>query len=76
MTKAADLTEADRSLLSQAPGDWAPLGPIARLVDHVQHLRDMGLVKTRMMPLESKPGYARMEWQITPKGRRVLFAAS
>lgn len=70
-----ELIEAERALLNQAPTDWAPLGPIARLVDHVQLLRDRGLVKTRMMPLESKPGYAQMEWQITPKGRRVLAAS-
>lgn len=71
-----DLNEADQSLLSQSPADWAPLGPIARLVDHVQHLRDMGLVKTRMVPMESKPGHAVMEWQITVKGRQALTMTS
>lgn len=72
-----ELTEADSGLLAQAPEEWAPLSAIvARYVDHVQHLGDMGLVRTRMMPLESRPGHARMEWQITRKGRRALASSS
>lgn len=69
-----DLSQPERELLGQAPDHWVPLGRVARFVDGVLKLRDMGLVKTRMVPLPTKAGHAQMEWQVTRKGRRVTAA--